>query len=258
MIFDFHGQVSMVTGAASGIGAQVARKLLDAGSSVLAVDLDQRALQEESASWPRQAGATCIPLGADVTDGAAVGAAVEECLSTFGQLDILVHSAGVIDIEVVGKTQTLDWERQVHVNLVGTYVTCREASRPMVKAGRGSIVTISSMLARLGRPGYSAYSASKGAIESFARVLAAEVAPANVRVNTIAPGNITGTALRGHADAISRERGFSVAAERIRDIPLGRQGSVQEVADIALFLTSDAASFITGETINVSGGQVTW
>ncbi|WP_109471900.1 SDR family NAD(P)-dependent oxidoreductase [Ornithinimicrobium cavernae] len=258
VIFDFGGQVSMVTGAASGIGAQVARSLLRAGSSVLALDLDQAALEERSASWPRADGASCLCVGADVTDAAAVGAAVAQALSAFGRLDNLVHSAGVIDIETVDRTAPTDWEHQVRVNLLGTYLACREASGPMVRAGRGSIVTVSSMLARSGRPGYSAYSASKGAIESFARVLAAEVAPADVRVNTIAPGNITGTALRDHADAISRERGFSVATERVHDIPLGRQGTVQEVADVALFLCSDAASFITGETVNVSGGQVTW
>lgn len=258
MIFDFQGQVSMVSGAASGIGSQIARSFLSVGSSVLALDLDQGALVERSESWPRAAGAKLLCLGADVTDAAAVGAAVEEGLCTFGRIDNLVHSAGVIDIETVDRAEQTDWEHQVHVNLVGTYVTCREAARPMVLNGKGSIVTLSSMLAKFGRPGYSAYSASKGAIESFARVLAAEVAPANVRVNSIAPGNIKGTALREHADAISRERGFSVATDRLRDIPLGRQGTVQEVADVALFLCSEAASFITGETINVSGGQVTW
>ncbi|WP_256840574.1 SDR family NAD(P)-dependent oxidoreductase [Ornithinimicrobium faecis] len=258
MIFDFQGQVSMVTGAASGIGAQIARSFLRAGSSVVALDRDRGALEEQAASWPRSAGASCLLLGADVTDAAAVRGAVEEGLDAHGRLDNLVHSAGIIDIETVDRSREGDWERQVRVNLTGTYVTCREAARPMVAAGRGNIVTLSSMLAKFGRPGYSAYSASKGAIESFARVLATEVAPAGVRVNTIAPGNITGTALRDHADTISRERGFSVATERVHDIPLGRQGTVQEVADVALFLCSDAASFITGETINVSGGQVTW
>lgn len=258
MIFDFQGQVSLVTGAASGIGEQVARSLLSAGSSVVALDLNQDALEQRSASWTAEAGATCVCIAADVTDAEAVRAAVEQALQSHGKLDNLVHSAGVIDIETVDRAEQSEWERQVRINLVGTYVVCRQAARPMISAGRGSIVTVSSMLSKIGRPGYSAYSASKGAMESFARVLAAEVAPANVRVNTIAPGNIGGTALRDHADAISRERGFSVAAERVGDIPLGRQGTVHEVADVALFLCSQAASFVTGETINVSGGQVTW
>ncbi|MCA6121427.1 SDR family oxidoreductase [Bradyrhizobium sp. WSM 1704] len=235
------GRRAFVTGGAQGIGAAIARGFADAGAQVMIADLDVAA----GARLAERIGATAIKL--DVCDAAAVRAAVGQ----HGPFDILVNNAGIDQHAFFTDTSEADWAKLIGVNLVGV-LACTQAVLPaMQAAGFGRIVNITSEAARLGSKGGAVYSAAKGGVIAFTKSLARENARFGITANCIAPGPIR-TPMLEQAVATGGERLLRAMTEATL---LRRLGEPDEVASAALFLSSDQAGYITGETLGVSGGM---
>lgn len=236
------GKVAVITGGASGIGLATARLFLAEGAQVAAVDQDAAAL----AALP----ASIMGLHADVGDPAAVADAHQRIVGALGPVTVLMTSAGISTGQAVQDTVPEDWDRVLRVNLTGTYLWMRAVLPGM---GHGStIVTVASQLAVSGGRGNAAYIASKGAVISLTRSVAVDVAPRGIRVNCLAPGAID-TPLLARSFARRPDPAGARAASEARHA-MGRIGGVQEVAEAALYLASDAASFTTGVVLPVDGG----
>lgn len=238
-------KVVWVTGAGRGIGRALSVGLAGAGAR-LAVTARSKA--DLSALADELTGQQVLVLPGSVADSDAVSAIVQDVVAEFGRLDVLVNVAGICPI--VCPTETLgdaDWREIIEVNLSGTFYCCREAGRRMLRAGGGSIINISSVHGSTGVAQMAAYGASKGGVENLTRSLAVEWAPQGVRVNCIAPGYFH-TRLTGRYLA-------SPAGDRVRaSIPLGRVGDADELVGAAVFLASDASSYVTGTALHVDGG----
>jgi 3-oxoacyl-[acyl-carrier protein] reductase len=227
-------RVALVTGGASGIGRAVAQKLAGAGASVLVADVA-----------PDPSG-----LRIDVSRPEDAERMVRTALERFGRVDFLVNCAGNAHVGPVLDMPFAAWRSVLDVHLTGTFLSCRAAIDPLV-ASRGRIVSISSTYAYKGRPNAAHYSAAKAGIVGLTKVLAGELAP-HVNVNALAPGPIDTPRWRGdlsEADYQARK------TRRIEDIPLGRMGEPEDVADAALFLLSPASRWITGSVLHVTGGE---
>ncbi len=249
------GRVAVVTGGGRGIGLEIGRALAGAGAHVVLADLDEAA-----------AVAAAATLGDTVTGGTAEGCAldvtspgaVEDCAaalrSRHGRIDVLVNSAGIARITAALDTPDAEWREVIDVNLNGTFWCARAFGRAMVEQRGGAIVNLGSMSGTIvNRPqSASAYVASKGAVHMLTRALACEWAESNVRVNALAPGYIATDMTLGMR---SRPELFDAW---MRDTPMRRCGEPREVAAVALFLASDAASYMTGAIVEVDGGYTAW
>jgi len=236
------GKVAIVTGAASGLGLATARPFAAHGARVAALDLDAQAVRDRFADE----GVDAETFAVDVADERSVQTAAEAVGARFGRIDVLVHFAGITR-DAMHDRMTLDaWDAVIRVNLTGSFLMARATAAAMVAQRSGSIVLISSRAA-YGNVGQANYSASKGGVISLTKTLALELGRAGVRVNAIAPGFIE-TPMTGVVPAKIRERSIAMT-------PLGRTGQPVEIALVALFIASDDASFITGQTINVDGGR---
>jgi NAD(P)-dependent dehydrogenase (short-subunit alcohol dehydrogenase family) len=244
---------ALVTGAASGIGLGVARRLGEEGVPVALVDLDQRTLEKAVA----EVGAGAIAVPADVRSPGEVSAAVERATDAFGGLDTLVVCAGVIHAKPLELVSEEDWDRTLDVNLKGAFLCCQAAAPALTASGRGRIVMISSDAGRRGVPRLHAYSASKFGLIGLAEALAAELAPA-VTVNCVCPVGVPTTGMGQHMLSWKAEqtgrRPDDVLAGIAGSLPMGRNASVADIADAVLFLVSDSAGFITGVALDVDGG----
>jgi len=254
---DVSGRVVAVTGAASGIGLVAARELSAAGAHVAVIDLNEANAVQAAKDMPGRA----IGLGADVGDSGDVDRAFDVVLAEFGRLDGLVASAGVPMRKYVPAVEVTDedWDWVLRVNLRGMFLTCRAAARSMRAAGAGSIVAISSISGSAPRMGQSAYGVSKAGVIQLCRVLALELAEAGVRVNAICPG-IVNTPLMQRSrvelgdEVVDRKIHGDLATFRA-GIPLRRFAEPEDVASAAMFLLSDAARHITGQSLYVDGGE---
>lgn len=231
---DLTGQVALVTGGASGIGAACADLLRSRGATVVALDL--------------QDGSDVVPC--DVTDETAVDAAVQRVVDEHGRLDLAANVAGTSGTyaEVVD-ARTEDWRRTLAVNLDAVFFCVRAQLRAMLPAGRGSIVNVASAAGRMGVPGLAAYSASKHGVIGLTKTAAAEVAARGVRVNAVLPGSVRTPMLRAFAggdEAVLESMG--------RRAPVGRLGEPEEIAEAVAWLLSDAAAFVTGSCLAADGG----
>ena len=245
--------MGVVTGAGRGIGAAVARRFAEHGATVVAADIDGFSAGTTATSIAGDAGAV-EPLELNVTDEDAVEAAFGSVLSCHGRLDFAVANAGVLHLEAVVDLGLADWRRVIDVNLTGTFLTARAAARRM---SAGAIVLTSSLFGLQGGAGNGAYSASKFGVVGLAQSLAAEMAPAGVRVNCVCPGQIA----TGMLDAVIAARSGAehidetLAAERLTSrIPAGRLGTPDDIADACLFLASDLSTYVTGQSLVVDGG----
>lgn len=241
----------LITGASSGIGAATARLAAQRGYDLALTFRGDRSGAEAVAAEARAAGAQVLLRQLDVADPAAIDALYDEIDGAFPQLDALVNNAGIVDVA----TRVVDLghdrlRRMFDVNVIGAILVARNAVRQMEAQGKGgAIVNISSAAARLGSANqYVDYAASKAAIDIFTKGLADEVAANNIRVNAIRPGLIE-TPLHGKGGEPDRAQRLAHA------VPMQRTGSAGEVAEAVLFLLSDAASYVTGTTLDVTGGR---
>ncbi|NMA94655.1 MAG: SDR family oxidoreductase [Clostridiales bacterium] len=253
----------MVTGGASGIGKAIAKEYLNNGANVAVLDIADNVPDFKSER--------VIYIKTDVTDRSAVKSAVEETISTFGQVDILVNNAGIniprllVDPKDPEGKYELDeavFDIVMNVNVKGVFFCAQEVAREMVKKGSGVIINISSECALEGSEGQSIYAATKGAMDSFTRSWAKELGKHGVRVVGVAPGILEETGLRTieYETALAYTRGITVedlraGYERVTTIPLSRVARLDEAADLVCYLGSHRASYVHGVTYNISGGK---
>ncbi len=244
------GKVAIVTGAAQGIGRAVAETLSSFGASVAAVDVRFEAA-ERVACELRDRGGKTIAVPADVSSKASVREMVDQVLQSFGTVDILVNNAGVLRNTPIDQMAEEEWDLVLAVCLKGAFL-CSQAVLPIMQAKRyGKIVNVSSLAARSTSVlGGAAYTSAKAGLLGFTRHLAREAAPYEINVNAICPGATDTPMTRIGA------RGAGHFEEVGKRVPLGRWGLPQDQANVVLFLVSDAASFVTGATLDVNGGQV--
>ena len=244
---DLKGKVAIVTGAGSGIGHAIAERFAEAGAAVcvnyLGYEEDAKAL---AARLPR-----AIAVRADVSSAADVTAMVERTREELGGLDVLVNNAGIEKEVPFLDLDELTWDKIIAVNLKGAFLCAQACGRVMRDSGRGgSIVNISSIHEDYPFPGYTPYATSKGGIRMLMRNLSVELAPLRIRVNNVAPGAI---ATPINAATMHDPEKLAILGQII---PLGRVGKPDDVAQVALFLASDASSYVTGSTYYVDGGMV--
>ncbi|ADB52801.1 SDR family NAD(P)-dependent oxidoreductase [Conexibacter woesei] len=237
------GKVALVTGASSGIGAEIARTFAEAGADVALVARDPARLDATNAAVTA-AGRRAEVVSADLTDDAAPPAVVSAVVERFGQLDVLVNAAGVFEMAPLQESLS-GFDRQWQLN-VRAPLHLTAAAIPHLRERRGSVLFFSSIGGRVGFASGVGYCASKGAVEQVVRALALEEAPNGVRVNAIAPGNVR-TRMNEDLDP-EFERAMNALT------PLGRFGRVDEIAPMAAFLASDHATYVTGASIGLDGG----
>ena len=255
-MYDLRGRTAIVTGGASGIGRSICLRLAAEGADVAVFDNNADGAAETAALAEKQ-GVEARSFAVDVTAEADVEDAFAQVRSWRGEPDILVNSAGIIAIGTVEETTTEEWRRVFAVNVDGVFHTCRAAAPGMRTRGSGKIINISSWFGKAGKPNYGAYSASKAAVIGLTQSLAMELASSGVNVNAVCPGTIFDTGMRDFADRLSADKGLSTAAERSKAIPMGRVGKPNDIARVVAFLASDQADYMTGQSINVTGGLIT-
>ena len=240
------GKTALVTGAARGIGLEIASAFAAEGASVVVADLSAADSLAAAAGIAAKTGAKTLGLGLDVSKEADCEAAVEETIKFFGKLDILVNNAGITKDNLVLRMKEADFDAVMSVNLKGSFLMCKAAAKPMLKARTGRIINISSVVGQTGQAGQANYSASKAGLIGLTKSLAREFAPRQVLVNAVAPGFIRTRMTEGLKD--------EARAKISEMIPLGRMGEPAEVAKAALFLAGEASAYITGQVLAVNGG----
>lgn len=246
-------KVALVTGAGSGLGRSIAEAFAGQGAAVLCSDRDAASVSGVVESI-RSAGGTAVPAVADVTSEQDCAAVVEAAVTELGGLHVVVANAGIPGEGKAHEISVDDWSRVIGVNLTGAFLTVRAALPHLLAQGSGSIVLQASVAGLIGLPNIPAYAAAKGGVIALGRQLAREYAEHGVRVNVVAPGTVRTPLVEEayrtrHGDAMEAE-----LAGRAATIPLGRFGSTGDVANAALYLGSDASSWVTGTVLTVDGG----
>ncbi|TWG91888.1 3-oxoacyl-[acyl-carrier protein] reductase [Nocardioides sp. J9] len=248
----FDGRVAVITGAARGIGFGTASRFAEEGASIAIVDLDEGAAAEAAAKLPLVEGAKAVGIGANVSDGASVDAAIERVVSELGGIHILVNNAGITRDNLLFKMTEEDWDLVMGVHLKGAFLLSKAAQKHFVEQKYGKIVNISSVSA-LGNRGQANYSAAKMGIQGFTRTLGIELGPFGINVNAVAPGFIVTEMTEATATRLKMEPDefFKLNAEAN---PVRRIGYPADIAAAVAFLASDEASYVTGQTLYVDGG----
>lgn len=248
--FDLSGRVAIVTGGGTGIGKEIARLLAQRGADLVLAARKAEALEKTAEELRTETGRAVLCVPTDATNPEQVQALIDRTVERFGRIDILINNAGKSSFAGFSKMPPSLWDKDIALNLNAAFY-CSHAAIPHLKAsGHGAIVNISSQAGITGTPGCGAYSAAKAGLQMFTKVAASEWGGANVRVNAVAPGmTATELAQKGWA-----KTGFDALGSAKTAFALGRPGKPEEVAQAVVFLASDAASYITGETLAVSGG----
>jgi glucose 1-dehydrogenase len=245
----FAGQVAIVTGGGNGIGRACAEAFAGEGAAVAVADIDREA-GSAVAQAIEVAGGRARFIATDVGDAGQAQRLIEQTVSAFGRLDVLINNAGIIKTADFLEISEADFDAVLRVNLKGVFLVGQAAARAMVKQGKGAIVNMSSANAVVAIPNQVPYVTSKGAVNQLTKVMALALADKGVRVNAIGPGSIMTELLQVvMSDEAARQKILSRT-------PLGRCGEPSEVAKVALFLASDEASYITGQTIYPDGGRL--
>jgi NAD(P)-dependent dehydrogenase (short-subunit alcohol dehydrogenase family) len=247
-IFDMGGRTVVVTGAANGLGREIAFALVDFGAAVVLADVDRKGLDAVAAAIA-DAGGRAIAVETDVSSEAQVDAMIERALTLTGHLDGLAHCAG-IGGRAPAESYPMDlWDRIFAVNVDGTFLCLRAAGRVMIAQGGGSIVNLSSVGGIVGKPGSVAYQVGKAIEVQIVKSLGVEWGGTGVRVNTIAPGAFLTDTIRAE---LAREP--TMNDQLLKNLPLKREGELKEIVGAAIYLLSDAGSYVTGTVLPVDGG----
>jgi NAD(P)-dependent dehydrogenase (short-subunit alcohol dehydrogenase family) len=246
--YALHGRVGLVTGAGGGIGRAIARNLAREGMAVAVLDSDGTAAQAVAAEIGG------LAVTADVTSPKEVGDAVDSALARFGQIDVLVNNAGVAWMGPALDMPLEALQAMLRVNVEGLFIASRAVLPHMIARRSGSVVNLASWAGKTGNAFFAGYSASKFAVIGLTQALAREMAPHGVRVNAICPGIVVDTAMRTAIEVQQRHYGLPETEEREKSIPIGRVSIPDDVARIAAFLASDESAYMTGESVNLSGG----
>jgi 2-hydroxycyclohexanecarboxyl-CoA dehydrogenase len=236
------GKIAIVTGAGRGIGKAIAEKLAMEAATVIVTDMDEANAKQTAIVLPG-----AVAIRADVTDRQRVQAMADRVLRQFGRIDVLVNNAGWDKASPFVDSDPANWDRAIAVNLYGVLHTCKAVLPIMAGQGRGAVVNLGSDAGRVGSSGEAVYSAAKGGVIAFTKSLAREMARHQVRVNCVCPGP-TDTAL------FESFAGPGLREALTKAIPFRRLGQPADVANVVAFLASDEASFVTGQTVSVSGG----
>lgn len=243
------GRVCMVTGATRGIGLASAALLADQGATVVLVGRDAALLEAACADLRERHGPVSVePAVCDVADDAQVKSLFQTLFQRHRRLDVLMANAGVLDDALIGMATRAQMERVFAINTFGLMYCAQYASRLMARSGGGSIINVASIVGTNGNAGQAVYSGSKAAVLGITKSLAKELAPSGVRVNAIAPGFID--------TDMTRQLPARVVQERLASIAMGRMGTPQDVARVALFLASELSTYVTGQVIGVDGGML--
>ncbi|MTD53790.1 SDR family NAD(P)-dependent oxidoreductase [Amycolatopsis pithecellobii] len=242
------GKVALVTGAAKGIGAGIAKEFAAAGASVVVNYASDAVRAQKVVSDIRDGGGTAVAAQGDVSVSGDVERVFDEAVRTYGRLDVVVNNAGVWHTEPIEAATQEHISHQLSVNVLGPILTIQEALKHFGPDG-GSIINVGSLDSARAFPGMSVYAATKGAVDALTRVLAAELGPRGIRVNTLAPGAVETEGIRA-VDFI----GSDAEKVMIENTPLGRLGQPEDLAKVAVFFASDDAGWVTGERLTASGG----
>ncbi len=240
----FQDKVAIITGAGRGIGAAIAKRFASAGAIVICSDIKKEWI-DETVEEIKKTGGCAEPLAFDVSDKPQVDAAIEQVLKSYDRIDMLINNAGITRDNLSIRMSEEEWDIVIRVNLRGTWLPSQAVIKPMRKRRWGRIVNTSSVAA-LGNIGQANYSASKGGVISLTRTLALELAKSGITVNCVAPGAIMTPMFEAVPDELR--------TKYLERIPMGRFGTPDDVANVHLFLCSEAASYITGQVIFVDGG----
>ena len=248
----------MVTGAARGIGFSIAERLAAHGAAVALLDLDADRTEAAAAAVASATGSPTLGLAADVTDADGLREAADLIAENLGSVDVVIPNAGVLLLKPVLDIGSADFDAVLRVNLLGAFQTATEFARRMVDTGReGRVIFTSSLFGTRGGAGNAAYSASKFGVLGLMQSMAADLAPAGIRVNAVCPGQIDSAMIHQLFKDRAAAAGTSAAAERadfIRHIPLGALGDPKDVADTYVYLASPLSSYVTGQHVVVDGG----
>jgi len=251
-IFSLKGRTAIVTGGSKGLGEAIALSMADAGANLVITGRDEASLAKVAAAVTAK-GAKCIPMKIDVLKKADIKEMTDKTLAEFGKIDILVNNAGINVVKPLLKITEEDWDRVLDTNLKG-YFFCAQAVAPyMIEQKSGCIINNASIFGRTGFMNLSPYIASKGGVVQLTKAMAVEWARFNVRTVCIAPSYIVTEMAKRDIEANPQ-----ILEQNLKKIPMRRGGEPREVGDVCVFLASDAASFVTGETIAIDGGWLAW
>ena len=238
-------KTALITGGSRGIGRAIVLAMAAEGADIAFTYLQRKDSADEVAHEVENMGRRCMAIQADASDYHTTEQVVNSVLETFGQIDILVNNAGITRDSLLMRMDESQWDTVITANLKAAFNFCKLVSTHMMRRRSGSIINISSVVGLFGNAGQCNYAASKGALISLTKSLSKEIGPRGVRVNSIAPGFIMTEMTQALPD--------EVRAQWVQDIALRRAGEPEDVANVAVFLASDKAAYITGEVINVSG-----
>ena len=253
-------RAALVTGAAQGLGEAIARRLANEGSDVALIDVSLEKAREAADAIAKDTGRKTIALKADVTSETEMAAAVAAAVAEFGKLDTLVSNAGILKAADITEFAVSDWKRVIDVNLVGYFVCAQAAARVMIPGKFGTIIQINSKSGKKGSFRNSAYAASKFGGIGLTQSIALDLAPHNIRVNSVCPGNLLDGSLWQQSlyEQYARTQGLTPDEVRKKyesQVPLGRGCTYEDVSNVVVFLASSDSSYMTGQAINVTGGQ---
>jgi meso-butanediol dehydrogenase / (S,S)-butanediol dehydrogenase / diacetyl reductase len=252
-MYGIEGRKLLLTGGATGIGRRIATRLAEEGCDIGIIDINPGEA-ETTAAMVKKIGRRCTVYKASVAHFGEVSDAVSAFMRDHGHIDILSNNAGIITLGRVEDVSVAEWQRTFAINVEGVFNMCKLVVPHLRERKRGRIVNTASWFGKVGKPHYSAYSASKFAVIGLTQSLAMELAPTAITVNAICPGTIVETGMRDEADKRSIEEGVPTAKQREGLIPMGRVGLPDDIARVVAFLASDESAYMTGQSINVTGG----